>query len=627
MPVETFALYTSDDKSHCDLGNPDRAIEIPSASSYLDASFLIDLVREHSIDAIHPGYGFLSESADFARRIWDETASIVIGPGWENLERTGDKLRAKELAQECGVPVLEAMSQATSNIDETAAFSRKVGFPVMVKAVDGGGGRGIRLVQAEHELKSCVQSAMRESPSNQVFLEKAAVDGFHHVEIQILGDREGQVRHLWERDCSAQRRFQKVVEFAPASIHNRSLVIQVVDSALKMARHIRYESLGTFEFLVNEQQQVFYFLEINPRLQVEHTITESISGMDLVQTQLLLAQGYTLKELGLNMAIDACSPPPGNFSIQLRLCAEDPSSDFSLSIGKVTSFRIPSGHGIRLDTHVDMSGSSPLVVGHNFDNLLAKIIVSGSTWEAVVQKARRVLAESHIEGVKTNLGLLLGIVSHPDFIARNIDTQWLGLNLSAILELGRDFSKDNRPHLTTNHEHVTTPSSVLFRKGDSWSIGLEPVSQDGETKAETANYQLRVVRVLRNEFPRYLDVEAELKSPTSNTIVPHRVRFEAISNPAFSASTSGRMGDPTNSQHITFPMSGKVIEVLVASGDEVTKDQVLAFIQQMKMEIEIRSPRAGKAKWVYPLEDGEHVRQGMLLVELEQNTDFVMGKL
>jgi pyruvate carboxylase len=484
MPVETYALYTSGDRTHCDLGNPDHAIEIPSASSYLDSAFIIRLIKEHSIDAIHPGYGFLSESADFVRRVREETESFVIGPGWEILARTGDKLRAKELALECGVPVLEAMDQATSRLDEAEAFSRRVGLPVMVKAVDGGGGRGIRLVRDERELESCVQLALRESPSNKVFLEKAAIDGFHHVEIQIIGDGQGQVRHLWERDCSVQRRFQKVVEFAPSLIHDRRLVSQVIESALKMARHVHYESLGTFEFLVNEQQQAFFFLEINPRLQVEHTITESLSGVDLVRTQLLLAQGYTLNELDSDMPIEAHLPSPRLFSIQLRLCAENPNRDFSLSVGKVTSLRIPSGHGTRVDTHVDMSASTPLVVGSDYDNLLAKIIVSGATWEAATQKARRVLAESHIEGIDTNLGLLRGILAHHDFMAGKIDTQWLGLNLATILQQEQGLPKKRRPVSTPQPERDITPSSTLFRKGDAWSISLEPVSQGQKNQAE-----------------------------------------------------------------------------------------------------------------------------------------------
>ncbi|KAJ6034809.1 uncharacterized protein N7446_009563 [Penicillium canescens] len=633
--VETFALYTTDDRSHCDLGRPQQAIQIPSATSYLDITHLVDLARKYSIDAVHPGYGFLSESAEFAHRMWHEAGSIVIGPGWENLARTGDKLQAKQLARQCGVPVLEAMAQSTASVDEAGAFARRVGFPVMIKAVDGGGGRGIRLVREEAELDNGIQRAIGESPSRTVFVEKAAVDGFHHVEIQIIGDGTGQVRHLWERDCSAQRRFQKVVECAPALMRDRGLVGRVIESAIKMASHICYKSLGTFEFLVSELRGEFYFLEINPRLQVEHTITESISGIDLVQTQLLLAQGYTFKHLGLGGETNAFDAPPKAFSVQLRLCAEDPSNNFALSIGKVNRFSVPSGHGIRVDTNVNIAGS-PLIVGSNFDNLLAKIIVTAPTWEATVRKAQRVLADSRIDGVKTNISLLRGIVAHSDFMSGRVDTQWLGLNLESVLQHGENISKTLQtqegsaaPSQATTQSALPA-SNLLFRKGDAWSITLEPLSKDGQ-HADKVSHHLLLSRVLRNEFPSSLAAEIEYTTPTSRTAIPYRMKLETTSTAASAlVSSSHRRGDIKNPQHIVLPLSGKLIEILVTDGEDVAENQVLAFVKQMKMELEVRSPRAGRVKWVYEMEDEEEdVAEGMLLVELEPSVGSVgvRGKL
>ncbi|KAJ5576226.1 hypothetical protein N7535_003152 [Penicillium sp. DV-2018c] len=635
-PIETFALYTADDRSHCDLGHPHHALQLPSASSYLDITQLIALAQKHSIDAVHPGYGFLSESAEFAYRMWHEAGAIVIGPGWENLARTGDKLQAKQLAFQCGVPVLEAMDRPTGNMDEARAFARQVGFPVMIKAVDGGGGRGIRLVREEAELENSIQRAIGESPSRSVFVEKAAVDGFHHVEVQIIGDGTGQVRHLWERDCSAQRRFQKVVECAPALVSDRGLVGRVIQSALRMAGEVCYRSLGTFEFLVNEQEGKYYFLEVNPRLQVEHTITESISGIDLVQTQLLLAQGYTLRELGLGTEVDANQHPPNAFSIQLRLCAEDPSNGFSLSIGKVTAFTVPSGHGIRVDTNIDVSGPG-LVVGSNFDNLLAKIIVTAPTWEATVRKAQRVLADSKIDGVKTNIGLLRGIVAHPDFITGKVDTQWLGSNLDAVLQEGERITRalraSNGPSGPSQQaiSHAALPASnLLFRKGDAWSITLEPLSKDAPQSGKIAHH-LRLSRVLRNEFPHSLAAEIEYTTPTSQGAMPYRMQLETTTTAASAlVSSSHRRGDPNNPQHIILPLSGKLMEMLVSDGEDVVENQVLAFVKQMKMELEVRSPRSGRVKWVYQMEDEEEdVAEGMLLAELEPSNGNaeVRGKL
>lgn len=639
-PVKTFALYTSDDRSHCDLGHPHHAIQIPSSSSYLDISFLVDLARKHRIDAVHPGYGFLSESAEFAHRMWTEAGAVVIGPGPENLARTGDKLQAKQLAQQNGVPVLEAMSYPTSSVEEARAFAKQVGFPVMIKAVDGGGGRGIRLVHEESELENSIRRAIGESPSRTVFVEKAAVDGFHHVEIQVIGDGTGQVRHLWERDCSVQRRFQKVVEYAPSLMGDKALIARVIDAALKMASAIRYQSLGTFEFLVSEGKKEFFFLEVNPRLQVEHTITESISGIDLVQMQLLLAQGRTFSDLGLGSNIPASAPPPANrFSIQLRLCAEDPSNNFALSIGKVTEFTVPSGYGIRVDTNINTSGGSGLVVGSNFDNLLAKIIVTASSWEATVRKAQRVLSDAKISGVKTNMSLLRGIAAHPDFTAGNIETQWLGSKLDEAYQLGERISSTLRNQggpSGASQQSITQgslpASNLLFRKGDAWSITLEPLSDGKPQASNKATHHLQLSRVLRNEFPTSLAAEIEYTTPSSQKAMPFRMQF-AITNTAASAlvSSAHRRGDPSNPRHVVLPLSGKLIEVLVAVGDTVAENQVLAFVKQMKMELEVRSPRAGRVQWVHEMEDEEEdVAEGMLLVELEEqgrDQGQVRGKL
>ncbi|KAJ5983187.1 ATP-grasp fold subdomain 1 [Penicillium waksmanii] len=613
-PVEIFALYTSDDQSHCDIGRPHHTIQIPSASSYLDISLLVDLVQKHSIDAVHPGYGFLSESAEFAHRMFAEAGAIVIGPGPENLARTGDKLQAKLLAQRCQVPVLEAMNQPTANVDEARAFSHRVGFPVMIKAVDGGGGRGIRLVHEDSELDSSIQRAIGESPSRSVFVEKAAVDGFHHVEIQVIGDGMGQVRHLWERDCSVQRRFQKVVECAPALMRDRDLVSKIIDSALKMASEIRYRSLGTFEFLVNEQKGEFYFLEVNPRLQVEHTITESISGLDLVQIQLLLAQGATFEDLGLGAEVNSKTPPR-----------------------RVTEFVVPSGNGIRVDTNVSTSNGSASVVGSNFDNLLAKIILTASSWEAVVRKAQRALSDSRISGVKTNIDLLRGIVSHPEFVTGHIDTQWLGLKLDEIYHLGQRIA--NTQHGGEIVKSISQQSSsqaglpasnLLFRKGDAWSITLEPLQKDTSQEPAKVAHHLRLSRVLRNDFPTSLAAEIEYTTPTSQTAIPYRMQLETTSTAASAlVSSTHRRGDPQNPRHIVLPLSGRLIEVLVSDGENVVENQVLAFVKQMKMELEVRSPRAGRVEWVYEMEyEEEDVAEGMLLVELDEPQGKQMrGKL
>lgn len=618
-------MYTEDDRSHCDIAHSHHALQI-SADGYLDTELLVRLAQQHDIDTIHPGYGFLSESAAFAKRMQDAGVT-VIGPGWEILDRTGDKLRAKQLAIENEVPVLPTLecslatstSKPSTDINQIRSFAQNVGYPVMIKAVDGGGGRGIRLVQGNDELENAARAATAESPSRTVFVEKAAMNGFHHLEIQIIGDGEN-VQHLWERDCSVQRRFQKIVEIAPSTIrvNNQELVEKVANAAAGMMKAIRYRSLGTVEFLVNEQLGQFYFLEVNPRIQVEHTITEAITGVDLVQAQLLIAQGHSLAQLGLSTC-----PQARGYSIQLRLCAEDPRANFSLSVGKLTEFSVPTGNGVRVDTHADMAGLSPVVVGAQFDNLLAKIIVTGSlSWQMTVLKARRVLADTRISGVITNLNLLRGIIGQEDFMDGEIDTQWLEKHIDQTIHLGDSISRSlPRSQPTRSSGGPSMPqSSLLFRPGDSWSITLDPL---GRSKEKQENHHLQLKRVLQNDFPA--SMSAEVTYTTSSSAAAYRMKLESTNTTASALVSSHRRGDPRNSRHIVLPLSGKLIEVLVVPGDMVEENQVVAFVKQMKMELEVRSPRAGRAQWVYEMEEEEEdVAEGILLVELEEE---LRGKL
>lgn len=236
MDIETYSMYTSSDPCHT--LNSSHSIQVASPGSYLDISEISSIVKRHNIDAVHPGYGFLSESADFALRMAEEAGAIVVGPGPEILSRTGDKLQARSLAEECQVPVLPALKNPTSELADLQAFASLIGYPIIIKAVDGGGGRGIRVARLEKDLESLARRAIQESPRGEVFAEKAAIDGFRHVEVQVVGDGKGIVRHLWERECSIQRRFQKVVEFAPSSISNRKLVAEVIKAALRMAKKV-----------------------------------------------------------------------------------------------------------------------------------------------------------------------------------------------------------------------------------------------------------------------------------------------------------------------------------------------------------------------------------------------------
>ncbi|KAH4027030.1 hypothetical protein HBI81_237570 [Parastagonospora nodorum] len=610
LDIETYAIYTSGDASHA--SRAAHSIELPSAATFMDISALIEIVKKHQIDAVHPGYGFLSESAAFVKRMWDEAGAAVVGPGWEILAETGDKLKARGLAERCNVPVSPALLQPTDSVEDVRRFAAAAGYPIMVKAVDGGGGRGIRLIRSEDQLASLVRRAVEESPSKQVFAEKAAVDGFRHIEIQIIGDGTGNVTHLWERECSLQRRYQKVIELAPSMVSNRELIAEVTEDALRIAREVRYFSLGTFEFLVNPTSGEYYFLEVNPRLQVEHTITESISMTDIVQAQLLLAQGAKLDQCSLPNAERDPRTPPVAHSIQLRVTAENVQSDWSLSIGKITSFQFPTGNGVRIDTH--LIPNQPSIVSADFDSLLAKIIITASSWSSAVKKAQRALSDTQISGVKTNISILRAILAHPDFSAGACDTQWLERNHSSLLaqSLKMSSARTNIPSTdaTTSPSLQLTTASTLFRAGDAWSLSLS------SNKSEPASHHLELTRVLRNDFPTSLTAEILFTTPATST--PYTLTMASTSASAAASTSQHRRGNPSDPSHISVPFPGKLVEVLVDVGDVVREGDVLCVVQQMKMELEVRSPRRGRVGWVMEVEDGEEVAEGMLVVVLER---------
>lgn len=616
-PPLTFALYTSDDTTHISLGRPHNAIKVVSPAIYMDIDSIIKIAKENQIDTIHPGYGFLSESAEFSKRLWEEANVLVIGPGWEVLERTSDKLKAKALAEECGVPVLKAMKRPSGSVADVRDFAKSVGFPIMIKAVDGGGGRGIRLVEDEGSLQNSVERCIGESPSKTVFAEQAAVQGFKHIEVQIIGDAQGRIHHLWERDCSIQRRYQKIVEIAPTPVRDRTTVAKVIQSAMSMADKLKYSGLGTFEYLVNIESGEFYFLEINPRVQVEHTISESVRNVDLVRSQLLIAQGQPDPQLKRFGVASQAGEHPGASSIQLRLCAEDPTSNFSLSVGKVTKVVFPSGNGVRTDSHMSQGGS----VGSDFDNLMAKIIVTAATWEQCLAKARRVLAEVQISGVKTNLDLLRAILNDETFCAGKGDTKWLESNMQHLVSEGRNIggaiesATSALPQISTGPSSIPgmAASSIAMRKGDAWTLQLEGAGKTGE-----AAHHLSIDRVVRNEFPSSFVADISFTIPGHDPL-QYKATLASTTSSAETTASSHRRGDSKNCNHVVVPMSGKLIEVLIEEGDEVKENDVIAFVKQMKMELEIRSPKAGVVAWVIELEneEGDDVAEGVLIAELE----------
>ncbi|KAG8629513.1 hypothetical protein KVT40_003378 [Elsinoe batatas] len=619
LEIETVALYTGEDISHA--YNADHAVELAGPGSYLNIDELLQVIQKHSIDAVHPGYGFLSESAEFAKRLTD-VGVMVIGPGSDILDRTGDKLQARRLAEECSVPVLPALTTPTNDPAVVRSFAQRSGFPIMIKAVDGGGGRGIRLVQDPASLDGLLARAIEESPPRQVFVEKAAISGYRHIEVQIVGDHHGKVTHLWERECSIQRRYQKVVELAPSSLQDRKLVGKVIESALRIAKHIQYTSLGTFEFLVNPGTSDYYFLEINPRLQVEHTVTESICSTDIVRVQLQIAQGASLHQTGLSQLASNPETPPSQHSVQLRITAEDPTKTWSLSVGKIQSAHFPSGNGVRCDTNI--VNGIPASVTADFDSLIAKLIITASNWSAAIQKARRALEDTHINGIETNITILKAIIAHPDFVAGKCTTTWLEFQQTALLanarqtkpkKFGTDLFQTSSTSISTSSP---SSSQLLFRKDDAWSVTLDPL---GRSTTDPQSYHLHLTKLLKNDFPSSLSAEVAV-TPTSGSTSESRPYRLAIQQTSMSASaavsaSSRPRADARNKTHVPIPFAGKLVEVLVDEGDEVKEGETLFVVRQMKMELEVRAHRSGVVKWVMEVEEGEDVGEGWLGAVIE----------
>jgi pyruvate carboxylase len=419
LGIPTVAVYTYEDRYSLHRYKADEAYQIgrddEPLKPYLDIEGLLRVAKENGVDAIHPGYGFLSENATLARRCREEGV-IFIGPNPEVMDALGDKVRAKEVAQQNQVPQIESSEADLVDFETAKSEANRIGYPVMLKAASGGGGRGMRVIRDDEQLEKGFFEARNEALNafgdDTVFLEKF-VERPKHIEVQLVGDQHGNLVHLYERDCSVQRRFQKVVEVAPSvhlADHQRQLLY---DYALRIGRAVGYDNVGTVEFLVNPEHDRIYFIEVNPRIQVEHTVTEMITGVDLIKTQIYIAAGFKLSDPEIGLGADVV-PPRMGFAIQCRITTEDPTNDFKPDYGTVVAYRSAGGFGIRLDQGSVYQGA---VISPFFDSLLVKVSAQAPTLLAAAQKMRRALAEFRIRGVKTNIPFLDNIVAHPEFRA------------------------------------------------------------------------------------------------------------------------------------------------------------------------------------------------------------------
>ena len=427
LGLRTVAVYSQEDRLALHRFKADEAYLIGKGKgpveAYLDITGIVAVAKEKGVDAVHPGYGFLSENAAFARAC--EKAGITfIGPTPELLELLGDKTAARRLAITAGVPVLPGTEKPVKSATEAKKIAAEIGYPVIVKASMGGGGRGMRVVREEAELEARLEEAQGEARSAfgdaSVFLEKF-LPRARHIEVQILADHHGNLLHLYERDCSVQRRHQKVVELAPAANLPSSIRNELCSAAVELARKAKYRNAGTVEFLYDVDAQKWYFIEVNPRIQVEHTVTEMVTGIDLVRAQILVAQGHKLHEETMALPVQEKIPLYGA-ALQCRVTTEDPEKNFSPDYGKLTTYRSPAGFGIRLDGGTAYAGAS---LAPYYDSLLVKVTAWGTTLPEACQRMDRALREFRIRGVKTNIPFVENVVNHPKFRSGEVTTGFL----------------------------------------------------------------------------------------------------------------------------------------------------------------------------------------------------------
>ena len=579
LGLRTVAIYSKDDAAslHRRMADVSHALEGSGARAYLDMDAVIEAALSNGCDAIHPGYGFLSERAEFAERC--AAAGITfIGPKVEHLALFGDKTRARAAAVASGVPVTRGIDRSVS-LDEARAFFVSLaadGQAMIIKALAGGGGRGTRVVSDPADLEGTFERCRSEAKAafgvEDVYVE-AFIARARHIEVQILGDLNGDVVHLGERECSVQRRFQKVVEVAPAFGLAEDLRQEIIAAAMRFARSVRYSNLGTFEFLVDASgstpAQPFVFIEANARLQVEHTVTEAVTGIDLVQTQIRLAAGEALAELGLDDP--ECARPRG-YAIQARVNMETMAADGTVrpSGGALTAYEAPSGPGIRTDGF----GYTGYRTNSAFDSLLAKVIshAPGKDPGAAVARTLRALSEFRLDGVATNIGLLRNIIGHPDFVVGAVHTRWLDENAATLA------AKDET---AVNRFAPTAP---------------------GRSKESAGGFA--GARVDTRDPLALFQHDAKVKST--------QVQVDDIED----ADTEQAIG-PDGAVGVGSPIQGTIAAISVKLDDPVRRGQQVAVVEAMKMEHVIVADRDGIVRAV-TMGVGDVVREGYPIVFIEE---------
>ena len=629
LGVRSVAVFSEADRYTMHRRLADEAHPLgpaPAPESYLNVDALVSAIELSGAEAVHPGYGFLSESAEFARAV-EGTGAVWVGPPPGAMELVGDKVRAKELARRASVPTVPGFDGEGADEDRLAKEADRIGYPVLVKASAGGGGRGMRAVRRPEDFTDAVRGARREAEAafgdGSVFLEKL-IENPRHVEVQVIGDEHGNVLHLGERECSIQRRHQKVVEEAPSPALGGELREEICAAAIRLAREAGYRNAGTVEFLLEkgEAGESFYFLEMNARLQVEHPVTELVTGLDLVHLQLAVASGEPLP-------ITQSDVSPRGSAIEVRLYAEDEKG--LPSGGELLLFAPPEGPGVRNDVGVETGDVVPL----DYDPMLAKLIVAAPDRPTAVRRLRHSLADYGVAGAPTNLPLLRRIANHPAFLEGETTTGFLETHGLAEPPAARPVPRETLLLAAVAEITPAQPTTDPFAAGPWRQLGSTRLryAVGGKTREVWADRArgrrlclsldgeaslVEVVRAVDGNLRVDVDgspISARVFANTEAVTVlwdGDEHRLGKPSPPGVEGSASGAAAGGLKA-----PMPGTVVRVLVDEGQKVEEGQLLLVLEAMKMEQPFTAPHAGRVNSL-PFGEGALVPGGAVLVELEQ---------